>query len=53
MEAEGDYPRVLLEYVAAIVDDGTLPVESKVGKTKETRVEESYRSALGCDVESP
>ena len=53
MEAEGDYPKVLLEYVAAIVDDGTLPVESKVGKTKETRVEESYRSALGCDVESP
>jgi hypothetical protein len=50
MDAEGDYPVVLREYVHATLGDGKLPVESKVGKTKDVTLRESYASALGCDV---
>ena len=43
MDAEGDYPEVLWEYGEAMAGDGTV-----LGGRLLT-VEESYKSALGCD----
>jgi hypothetical protein len=43
MSAEGDYPEVLWEYGDAMAGDGTVP------GGRPLTVEESYKSALGCD----
>ncbi len=53
MNAAGDYPEVVWEFTDAIVNNGQVPPESKVGKGKGVSIEESYPAALGCDVESP
>jgi hypothetical protein len=43
MEDEGDYPKVLWEYAAAMATDGDVP-----GGAPGMTVEETYRTALGC-----
>jgi hypothetical protein len=43
MDAQGDYPEVLWEYGDAMAGDGTVPAGRLL------TVEESYKSALGCD----
>ena len=53
MNAEGDYPEVLWEFSDAIVNNGQVPPESKVGKGNGVSIEASYPAALGCDVEQP
>jgi hypothetical protein len=50
MNADGDYPEVLWEFTDAIVNNGQVPPESKVGKGHGVDLEQSYPAALGCDV---
>jgi hypothetical protein len=42
MEDEGDYPKIVREYAAAMAGDGLVPAGRPM------TVEESYAAALGC-----